>query len=98
MAGRRGGDRGESDPRSAVCNPGLHMSASTDVQARELPKSWRPQPRRMARHLPTSPTERPDPEDSAKAAGLRYTTDATPGITRRPAGSGFTYLKPDGRV
>ncbi len=74
------------------------MSASPQLQAREFPKSWRPQPRRMARTLPTSPAERPHPVESAKAAGLRYTTDATPGITRRQSGTGFTYLTPDGRV
>ena len=31
------------------------------------------------------------PEGSAKAAGLRYVTDATPGIARQRAGTGFRY-------
>jgi DNA topoisomerase-1 len=52
----------------------------------------------MAGKLPTSPADRSAPVDSARAAGLRYTTDATPGITRRQSGTGFTYLTPDGRV
>lgn len=39
----------------------------------------------------------PDPRASARAAGLRYATDARPGITRRRAGRGFTYRAPDGR-
>lgn len=36
-------------------------------------------------------TERPDPEQSAEEAGLRYVTDSTPGITRHRAGTGFFY-------
>src|SRR5919108_2100344 len=38
-----------------------------------------------------------DPLESAKAAGLRYVTDTTPGIRRKRAGRGFTYLGVDGR-
>lgn len=34
--------------------------------------------------------------DDAREAGLRYTTDIQPGIRRRRAGRGFTYLDPDG--
>jgi DNA topoisomerase-1 len=37
-----------------------------------------------------------DGRASARAAGLRYSTDARPGITRRRAGRGFTYRRPDG--
>ena len=37
------------------------------------------------------------PADSARAAGLRYICDATPGIRRRRAGSAFRYVNPDGR-
>ncbi|MCB2052998.1 MAG: DNA topoisomerase IB [Geminicoccaceae bacterium] len=32
----------------------------------------------------------------AKAAGLHYVSDETPGITRRRAGKGFAYYRPDG--
>jgi DNA topoisomerase-1 len=39
----------------------------------------------------------PHPTESAKAAGLRYTTDAKPGIKRRRNGNGFLYLSPDGK-
>jgi DNA topoisomerase-1 len=44
--------------------------------------------------------QRPSPEfvDSAQAAGLRYVTDAEPGIRRRRVGRGFSYVDPDGRV
>ncbi len=37
-----------------------------------------------------------DPEESAEEAGLRYVTDAEPGIRRRRAGRGFAYTGPDG--
>jgi DNA topoisomerase-1 len=33
---------------------------------------------------------------SARAAGLRYSTDAGPGISRKRAGRGFSYRRPDG--
>ena len=39
---------------------------------------------------------RADPYESAKVAGLRYVTDARPGIRRKRAGKGFTYLGVDG--
>src|SRR6267378_4389113 len=35
---------------------------------------------------------------SAAAAGLRYVTDAMPGIRRQRQGRGFTYIDPDGEV
>jgi DNA topoisomerase-1 len=38
----------------------------------------------------------PDPSASAREAGLRYVSDERPGITRRRAGKGFRYLRPDG--
>jgi len=40
----------------------------------------------------------PDPESSAKAAGLRYTTDTRPGIRRVRKGRTFVYVGPDGRA
>jgi DNA topoisomerase-1 len=36
------------------------------------------------------------PKIAAEAAGLRYVSDAAPGIRRKPAGKGFSYHKPDG--
>ncbi|HEV2133258.1 MAG TPA: DNA topoisomerase IB [Terracidiphilus sp.] len=39
-----------------------------------------------------------DPVESAKEAGLRYTTDAKPGIARERAGKGFRYIGPDGET
>jgi DNA topoisomerase-1 len=37
------------------------------------------------------------PSESAKAAGLRYTTDASPGIRRIRRGRAFTYVDAEGR-
>ncbi len=40
----------------------------------------------------------PDPLQSAREAGLRYVSDASPGISRRRVGNGgFTYTGPDGK-
>jgi DNA topoisomerase-1 len=38
-----------------------------------------------------------NPAQAAKAAGLRYVTDQTPGIRRVRRGDGFTYIQPNGR-
>lgn len=38
-----------------------------------------------------------DPKDAAETAGLRYVSDARPGIRRRKSGKGFTYTRADGR-
>src|SRR3954470_8832254 len=37
-----------------------------------------------------------DPVESSKQAGLRYVTDAKPGITRKRRGKSFRYFHPDG--
>lgn len=37
-----------------------------------------------------------DPVESAEEAGLRYVSDASPGIRRRRSGRGFTYVGVDG--
>ena len=39
-----------------------------------------------------------DPAASAKSAGLRYVSDASPGIRRKRSGKGFTYAGPDGKT
>ncbi len=38
-----------------------------------------------------------DPVACARAAGLRYVSDAAPGIRRLRAGKGFRYVRPDGK-
>ncbi len=40
----------------------------------------------------------PDSVESARAAGLRYTTDAKPGIRRQRHGKGFVFTGADGNV
>jgi DNA topoisomerase-1 len=37
-----------------------------------------------------------DPQDAAESAGLRYVSDARPGIRRRKSGKGFSYARVDG--
>ncbi len=37
-----------------------------------------------------------DPVEAAQAASLRYVSDASPGISRRVAGQGFSYWHPNG--
>jgi DNA topoisomerase-1 len=44
----------------------------------------------------TTPDNVVDPRDAAETAGLLYVSDEEPGIRRKKAGKGFTYLKPDG--
>ena len=39
----------------------------------------------------------PYPVESAQAAGLRYVSDTMPGIQRKRAGTGFTYVDTDGQ-
>src|SRR6188472_1455216 len=53
--------------------------------------------------MATTPTRRAsapavasDPVQDARDAGLRYSTDARPGITRRRRGRGFGYVDPAG--
>ena len=42
-------------------------------------------------------TAQAEPEESAKAASLRYVRDDRPGIRRRRAGTGWSFAGPDGR-
>jgi DNA topoisomerase I len=37
-----------------------------------------------------------DPRDAAESAGLTYVSDEEPGIRRKKAGKGFTYVRPGG--
>ena len=39
-----------------------------------------------------------DPAESAQAAGLRYVSDIMPGIRRKKAGTGFSYVGTDGKT
>jgi DNA topoisomerase I len=44
-----------------------------------------------------SPENVVDPRDAAETAGLTYVSDEEPGIRRKKAGKGFTYVGADGR-
>jgi DNA topoisomerase-1 len=44
----------------------------------------------------TAPDTATNPRETAAEAGLRYVSDARPGIRRRRAGKGFSYVRPDG--
>jgi DNA topoisomerase-1 len=39
-----------------------------------------------------------DPVEAAESAGLTYVSDEEPGIRRKKAGKGFSYVGPDGKV
>jgi DNA topoisomerase-1 len=39
-----------------------------------------------------------DPQTTAKAVGLRYAADSTPGYTRKKAGAGWIYVDADGKA
>ena len=45
----------------------------------------------------TNPELIADPIETSKAAGLRYVTDARPGIIRKRRGKSFRYFNPDGK-
>jgi DNA topoisomerase I len=45
-----------------------------------------------------APDPAPDPREIARQAGLRYSSDADPGIKRVRRGKGFSYVGPDGEV
>jgi len=55
-----------------------------------LPQTWQPP-------ASVDPAELVDPLESARAAGLRYVSDLTPGIRRIRAGRAFRYTASDGR-
>ena len=54
-------------------------------------ETWQPSPSADAAELV-------DPVASARAAGLRYVSDQSPGLRRQRAGKGFTYVDSGGRT
>src|SRR5260370_30212863 len=50
-----------------------------------------------SRHEETQTVEIAASVESGNAAGLRYVTDAIPGIRRKLAGKNFSYIGPNGR-
>jgi DNA topoisomerase I len=51
----------------------------------------------MATALKAEKVTEGDPREAAREAGLRYVSDALPGIRRRKSGRGFAYTAPDDR-
>jgi DNA topoisomerase-1 len=49
-----------------------------------------------AKQIDALVSEGDDPVLAAQAAGLRYVTDGRPGIRRKRAGKGFSYVSPEG--
>src|SRR5476651_2052420 len=39
-----------------------------------------------------------DPKITAKAVGLRYVSDSSPGYTRKPSKNGFNFYDADGKI
>jgi DNA topoisomerase I len=70
------------------------------VAASETASAGRARPREADERLDTglSLAVFVDPEESARAAGLRYVNDDLPGIRRRRRGKGWSYLDPKGRT
>ncbi len=53
---------------------------------------------RTSRIEDAEPHDVVDPRDAAQSAGLLYVSDATPGITRRRAGKGWSFRTPKGEA
>src|SRR3954467_6998025 len=71
------------------------MSATATAshpRTRHLPASWRPT---KAVKIPTRPPA--DPARAAAAVDLKYVSDESPGIRRKKAGTGFTYIDAKGK-
>lgn len=52
----------------------------------------------MACNQETMQRANADPREAAETAGLKYVSDDTPGIRRRRAGKGFSYIGRDGKT
>src|SRR5215211_5641745 len=75
-----------------VAGPALAVCVPPHGPGRRREGSWR------MSNVRREPQSSSDPQGSAQAAGLRYVSDATPGIRRRRAGRGFSYVDPEGRT
>jgi DNA topoisomerase I len=70
----------------------VRSSVAKHGRGKDLPASWRP---RKTRPIPTAPPA--DPAKAASAASLKYVSDESPGIQRKKAGTGFTYVGAGGK-
>src|SRR5437868_5449491 len=77
---------------SLKCSMTRETSISKNLKKRKLPPSWR-MPK--TRPMPTRPPV--DPAKAAVAVDLKYVSDESPGIRRKRAGTGFTYITARGK-
>lgn len=72
----------------AILDPGIDEPSSADRRPTDLREA----------DLPNEPVENiVDPREAAESVGLAYVSDERPGIRRRRAGKGFSFVGPDGR-
>jgi DNA topoisomerase I len=76
--------------------------ATRQRSAQTRQRRWRRVEKKAIKRLRKVPAPAPeiisDPVESAQAAGLRYVSDTQPGIRRKKAGTGFSYIGPDGKT
>jgi len=82
------------EPVATYC---LDRGSGVDCRGLEIPARQRSRLTLQIDSLIPLPIDDTEFIESARAAGLRYVTDASPGIRRRGAGKGFFYLDPQGR-
>jgi len=70
----------------------VRASAVKRLKGKDLPASWKP---RKTEPIPPDPPA--DPAKAASAASLKYVSDESPGIRRKKAGTGFTYVGANGK-
>ncbi len=78
-----------SSPRTGKLKKGARQSYHGRARRRATRRA-------TGRHAPT-PEEARDPQATAQAAGLNYTTDTSPGINRVGPSKRPRYLRPDGK-
>src|SRR5687767_6557362 len=65
-------------------------------------RRWRRVEKKVKKRMRPTATRPPevvsDPVETAQSAGLRYVSDTMPGIRRKKAGQGFTFVGPDGKT
>jgi DNA topoisomerase-1 len=83
-----------SNQRPLETNSKTFVSGVDEKEAISL-KTKRSSHRRRTKRFISNIAE--DPKEAALAAGLRYVSDASPGITRRRKGVNFTYYDKEGR-
>ena len=93
--------RSSTSRAPAPSQPHRSLQRWCDGDRRRRVRAIGGQGRRTVRAMPASagaapPMTESDGRASARAAGLRYSTDARPGISPPRAGRGFSYRAPDG--